>query len=288
MKYIKKGNKYIKNCLGSILLYYNYISPGFKLPKIIDCRISRFFAHKILKFLIITVFFSKLYYLQYKIITINDDFIIKMVGKGEWSNEITLIERGGKLLILKKVKDNEIFEKEKTFYQTYYKNNSDILLPKYKFNDNNIIEMEFIQSKSFERLINEGIISFKQALIFFNLFSKRLLVFYSKNNKKDNLIHGDLGISNIFILSNKYDRVYLIDFSESFKFTYKYDLYVLLKSIFLNFGLIKNTDRVLNDTKVGTVFLEILNVDEKELESIENIFFKRRKEKHPNIYILNP
>lgn len=283
MKYIKKGNKYIKNCLESILIYYNYISPGFKLPKIIDCRISRFLAHKIQNLLIIPIFFSKLYYLKYKIVTLNEDFIIKMVGKGDWSNEITLIERDGELLILKTVKDNEIFKKEKKFYQTYYKNNGEIRLPKYKFNYTNIIEIKFIKFKTFERLMNDGMISFKQALIFFDLFSKELLVFYS--NKKENLIHGDLGISNIFILSNKYDRVYLIDFSESFKFKYKYDLYVLLKSILLNFGLIKNTDRVLNDTKVGTVFLEKLNVDENELKIIENLFFKRRKEKHPNIYI---
>lgn len=275
-KYIKKwSNKYIKNDLSSLLIYFDYFSPGISLPKFMKkYTILRYSFYKIFRFLIIGIFFTKLYHFLYEMIELDDDFIIKVQWEWNWSNTITLIEKDEAKVIYKKVYSQEIYQKEKLFYNTYKLNwSKNICLPQMIFLDNNVIQIEFIQLKTFEKLINEGYFSFKESVKKFFVLQKELELFYQNKS----LIHWDMWDPNIFL--SKSWKTYLIDFSDNFHFTYKYDLYVLYKKIYFAYNKLLLTQKVI-DSVFEKDFLLTLWILKEELKKIENKYFENVSKKH--------
>lgn len=270
MKYIKKDNKYIKKDLTSLFLYYDFFSPGFRLKGMFNPFWLKLFLHKVLKFVIFIVYITNLYRLSYEVIDLDEDFIIRILGKGEWANEIVLKESKGKLFIYKKVASAENYEKEKKFYNLYKNNKSRIKLPKHVFLPNNLIQIEFIKAKTMQRLFWEGSLSNKKLRLFYQNIAKELPNFY-KNNKRQYLVHGDFGFSNIF-KDTEDKHYYLIDYSDSFVSDYFYDKYVLFRKVLLATKTIKVEDSI-----VGTHLSE-------DFKEYEDLYFKRMKEKHPGIY----
>lgn len=273
--YIQKWElKYIKDDLSSILLYFDYFSPGIHLPIILkNYQKIKYFFYKFFRIIIIVIFFTKLYKLVYKIIKEEENFIIKIIWEGNWLNTIQLVNINGEYKILKKVYNEEIYNKEKLFYDTYKNNISNIKLPKCIFHKDNIIEMEFIKHKTFEKLINEWYVGYNESIQIFHTIKKQIPIFYGSHT----LIHWDFGQPNIFFISP--DIFYLIDFSDCFEFDYNYDLYVLYKKINFSFHKILLKQKVLQ-TKLKEDFIKSLWITQEKLEIIENRYFKNRNIKH--------
>lgn len=264
-KYIKKGKKLIRNDLESILIYYDYFSPGIRLFRCVDFRLVRYFFHKILRLAIIIMYFFKIYKLKFKVVKLDENFIIRIIGEGKWSNQVTIKKSKKEYLIYKKVSNKEIYERERRFYLLYNNNKSKIKLPKHYFLKGNIIKIEFIMQKTMYKLIREGLISYKKAFRLFKKLCNEIDNLYNSQKRKKYIIHGDFGTPNIFI-NFKTNLFYIIDYSDSFSFYKVYDKYILYRTVLLSFNKIKFTENIDFNKKMNS------------------IFFKKAKKKHPNIY----
>lgn len=275
-KYIKKwDNKFIKNDLASLLIYFDYFSPWIPLPKIIKkYTVWRYIFYKIFRGMIMFIFATWLYKILYEVVTSEEDFIIKIIWEGNWWNTISLIKNNWELKIYKKVHNESVYEKEKLFYHTYCKNASNLLLlPKMTFLDENVIEMEFIQLKTFQKQISEWFLSFQESLDKFFIIKKELELLYEGQS----LIHWDMWDPNIFFTSD--GKIYLIDLSDNFHFSYQYDLYVLYKKIYFAYDKLSLTQKIAH-TEFEKNFLKALEISKETLEILEEKYFENVEKKH--------
>lgn len=272
--------QYIKNDLNSLLLYFDHFSQGLFLPKYLSTPFIRNITHKVLRAMVIFMYLSKLYKLIYKVELLNEDAIIIVKGQGLWRSTVRLIKVNDKLIILKKVHNNDVYLREKKFYEEYKNNKSRIRLPKHTFLKDNKIEIEFIETKSFQRLIIDGTCNLDKTMDFYNDIKNELKIFY-KN--KPTLIHGDMYLSNIFIKNDKY---YLIDYSDSYVSNYNYDYYVLLFSILASFFYISISDKTIKNIVVNNKKTEdIIGISKNKIKEIENEFCAFRAKKFPKTYL---
>lgn len=271
-QYIISNDFYIMNDLNSFMIYFDYfISPNLPLTKFIRITSLRRRAYTTLRTVVIILFLLQIYKLRYKITYLEDSAILIFKGSGKWSNRIKLKKRKNRIIVKKTVFSKKIFEKEKNFYNKYKRNDSKIFLPKSKFIAPNIIEMEFINMDNFNKLIVNGKFDLKTSLKHFNNIKNELTLLYKKDPA---LIHGDLWPTNIFVDNEKY---YLIDFSESFVYSPKYDFYVLLYSILHTFKFIPNNETSLaNLINKRISVLDMLQIKPEELKKIEKQFNKYR------------
>ncbi|MBI5122779.1 phosphotransferase [Candidatus Roizmanbacteria bacterium] len=269
---INKGYS-VKYDLKSLLLCYDYFNHGIKLPRYIDYIFMRKILHYILRIIIIIAYVLNLYKLKYKTIILDENSIVIFKGKGEWANTVRLLEVDGGLKIQKITFDKQTYLREKNFYKNNYLN---FKLPKMYFKGNNIIEIEFLKVKSFQRLINDGSINLDNSIYHFNKIKKFFKLFYKNNHS---LIHSDMSIENIFIKGNNY---YLIDFSDSRIDDIQYDLYVLLRSIIFSF----NHDKVNKQKNIYSLEKEklskLLKLNVEKIIQFENQFINLDIKKHPN------
>ncbi|HEX8965408.1 MAG TPA: RIO1 family regulatory kinase/ATPase [Patescibacteria group bacterium] len=277
--YLNYKGYYIKDDLKSLLLYYDFFSQGLSLPKQISHSFIQKSLHRTLRLLIIILYITKIYLLVYKRVNLEDDAIIIIQGKGTWGSTIKLVEKNNEYKILKKVRNKKLFLKEKMFYDTYKNTGTKIRLPECKFLSKNIIEMNFLKLKSFQRRTIDGTFNFKKSVMYYKDIRNELEKFY-KN--KRTLIHGDLFLPNIYIDNNEY---YLIDFTESHNETFQYDLYVLLFSILCSYGIIKlNEKTIKNSTVNGESTLNLLKININDLLSVEKKFIDYREKRFPGVY----
>lgn len=229
-----------------------------------------------MRLMIIIAYIFKLYNIRYKIATLNEDALVIYKGKGKWYNTVKLIQINGQLKIIKRTSDKSAYVREKKFYQKYKNNSSNIKLPNMKFCGNNLIEIEFLKMKSFQKKINDGSINLEIALSHHNKIIKHMQLFY-KN--KTTLIHSDFSTENIFIHNNIY---YLIDFADSRIDNIQYDMYVLLRSIIFTYNHSKINKKVdkysLKEENLST----LLNISLKDTIRCEDKFNTLDKRKHPN------
>lgn len=273
-KYIKKDNKYIKENLSSVIIYFDYFSPGVLIPKILNFELIKHIVHKLLRTLIIIIYITKAYRLIFKIELLSDDAILILHG----DTTVKLIKNEGELKIVRKIKNRKAFLKEKLFYRLYKKNKSHIKLPQSKFLKGNIVESEFIRSKTFQRLILEGQIDFNQALAHFAEIKKELKILYGDYAT---LVHGDLGLTNIFIVDDHY---FLIDYADSCRETFRFDLYILLYSIVLAFRRIELKQKSIRAIKVfDKNITSILEVDNMRFNKMENKYRTLRENRTLNV-----
>lgn len=275
-KYLKKwNNKFIKNDISSLLLYFDYFSPWIPLPKVMKkYTFARYVFYKLFRAIIVLIFFTWLYKKLYEIVEMDEEFIIKIIGEGNWWNTVSLVKNNWELKIYKKVHSQEIYDKEKLFYNTYSKNSSNLIcFPKMSFLDENIIEMEFIQLKTFEKQINEWYFSFQDSINKFFVLKKELQLLYKDNS----LIHWDMWDPNIFFTQSW--KIYLIDLSDNFEFSYHYDLYVLYKKIHFTYNKLLLTQKIINSI-FEEDFLSVLEISKEELDIIEKKYFENVAKKH--------
>lgn len=274
--YIINKNYLIKNDLPTLLLYYDYFSVGINLPRILQYIMLKKIIHSLLRLFIYISYVSRLYLFFYKTINLDIEDLIVMKGVGKWKSTISLILDQGNLFIVKTT-TKIAYAKERKFYTHYENKKGKIVLPKYEFLKKNRIKIKFIKAKTLQRLINDGSLSFKEAINKYKNISDALGKFYNKNY---NLIHGDTFPSNIFVKDNKY---YLIDFTESRFFDYRYDYYNLLFAILCSFNYISsNTKSLINYKKINV--LQLLQVNVSELKTIEREFIIHREKRFPGFY----
>ncbi len=278
--YIVNKGYFIKYDLNALLLCFDYFNHGLPLPKYIDFIFTRKILHRVARLLIIVAYFLRLYRFKYKIVTINDNATIILKGIGKWSSEVKLIKKGEKLKVIKKTFDNNIYQKEKEFYQKYKNNSLKIKFPKCIFLKDNIIEMEFLKAKSFQRLIRDGSFNLSTSIAHFNEIKNNLKLLY---NQDRTLIHGDLCPGNIFIHNNYY---YLIDFTDSHINKYQYDLYVLLEYILSTSSRVAIDKKTLANYSFNNILVrELLEITKGSLITIENQLIKYKEKRFPNRYI---
>lgn len=277
---LRKGKHYIKNDLSSLLLYFDYFSNDIYLPSYFYGKFSKRLAYAFLRFFIIFSFYTKLYLLIYKLTNVSDSALIIINGPGKSPNTIKLVEIKGRLMIIKKTFNKEAYEKEKKFYNMYKDTKSIYLrLPKHTFLKNNIIEIEFLKNKTFQRAVNDGTYTVKESLSHFYKIKKGLSLFY-KNFPT--LIHGDLFLTNIFIQNDKY---FLIDYADSLSENLQYDLYLLLYSLAASYNHTLYRSKTIQKYSIdGKPVESVLGIEEKELLRIEKKYHLFRQKKIPNIY----
>ncbi len=276
-KYIKNRDYYIKEDLSSLLLYFDFFSQGLSLvARYTDSVIVRKFVDIILRNVIIIAYYTKFYKLYYETVEIDDDAIIIIKRKGTWANTVKLVKTNGKLKIIKKTFDKEKYLKEKKFYETYKDNSSKIKLPRCTFLEGNIIEIEFLHTKFFQRLVIDGTLNRDEAIMHFNKIKNELKLFYKNNN----LIHGDLWLTNIYIDDDKY---YLIDYTDSHKNSYTYDLYLLIYSLLCSFkdGYVSRKT-VDSYTPKRVAVSRYLNLNMKDVIRVEKEYRRFRHKKIPS------
>lgn len=271
--------RYIKEDLSSLLLFYKYFYTDLFLPKYLNFTLIRKVFNKIILILIPLIYISKIYKIKYKTVLIDDEAIIILKGKGAWASTIKLVKIEDKFKIIKKLPNEKSYLKEKKFYETYKNNPSDIKLPKHKFVGNNTIEIDFLKTKSFQKLIIDGSYNLGKSLEQYEKIKKEIDLFYGKNTT---LIHGDLWLTNIFISGDTY---YLIDFSDSQINNPHYDLLILLYSILTTFQLINPNERKIGKLMINNMpITSIIGINYKKVSYLEEKFHAFRKKKLPNIY----
>lgn len=276
--YLINKHFYIKNDLQSLLIYYDFFSQGISFPKLKNQFILKI-AHSLLRFSIIFMYITKFYLFIYKTTNLSEDALIIINGQGSWGSTIKLIKKNNKFKIIKKIRNANLYQKEKDFYNLYNLSNFRIKIPKCIFLDNNIIEMDFINAKSFQRQAIDGSLSLKSSLLYFEDLKRELLKFYGE---KETLIHGDLFLPNIYIKDNNF---YLIDFTDSHINTYIYDIYVLLFSILCSYNVIDINEKTLMQTSVyGKNVVDFLGITKNELAKVEKQFIAYREARFPGFY----
>lgn len=272
-RYIVSNAFYIKDNLNSFLLYFDYfITPGLSVKGYMKNKFLNRIVYNMLRTIIVLLYISHAYTLRYKRVSLTDNALIIFKGSGKWGNLIKLVEDNGKLKIIKKVFNKNIFFKEKKFYEKYKSNRSRIKLPICYFREGKIIEQEFLPFKSFRRSIIDGSFDIKKSLKHFQKLKKELSVFYGD---KPTLIHGDLWLTNIFI--NK-DIYYLIDFSECFMNSPKFDLYVLLHSILASHQHINGDhEKIEHFQWEGEAVTKLLETNKEHVKKLEKQFIRYRR-----------
>ena len=274
--FIVKGEKYIRKDVKSLLLYYDYFSPGIQLPKIINFRIAKFLTHKLLRTVIVLMFIFKFYKMFLKEVLLDDDAILIIKARGTLKNVVRLVESKRGYKVIKDMSNGNLNEEK--FYKMYKKNHSKIFLPKSEFISKNVVRMEFIQQKTFHRLILEGRLSLQDSIEHFLKIKNQLKIIHKDNLQ---LIHGDFCPINILLNGDIY---YAVDFSDAHQDNYKYDLYTLLYSILLTHRTIPIGTKSIADINVdGRKVQDLIGVNKKELTSFE-IRYEQRFQASEYIY----
>ena len=190
-----------------------------------------------------------------------------------------LTHHNGTLVLRKIFSDPKTYETEKKFYQRHRNNSSQLVLPSYRFPFDMIIEYDVIPGNTFQSMVTKGEIGLSDALLHFSRIKRALKKLY-RNNRT--IIHGDVGTLNLFIGGNHY---YLIDFSDSHIYDYRYDLFVLLYSLLLAFH--RKPERGLTMSQFNGSprrICALLDTDTRGLLHLERHFQKMRAKKHPDLY----
>lgn len=263
--YLKYGDIYIKNDLGSFLLFYDFFYE-LKVQRynFID-RVS-LFVYYCQKLFLSTVFFLRIPRLVCKSVHFEENFIIKKEGSGGFGSDLFLFKTSTGYEIKKKFFSTEIYRIYKKYYLSFYKNTSKIILPKTTFDDNVLMAtVEFLALPSLMKLRTTGRLSFNELIVISGELNKELDKMYG--SEELGLVHGDFSIINILPSGDKY---YLIDYADAFEYKKKYDKYYLIKSILKHAG-IKNIGYDLAS--------KYLTLSQAEFKEYENIYEERRQEK---------
>ena len=244
--YIKRNNFYIKNNYESLKFFIKYIHVGREVPKAANHQFIRYFFNKTFSFLIFFFYVSGLFSFFTKKEKLEENFVCRRIGKGNWPNIITIKKEKGKYWVYKKVHSKKEYKKENKFYETYKNNKSKIKLPKHYFLKEGVIKIEFIKYKNFEKIIKQGLYSEKELYKIFKILVEEIINLY-KDKKGKYFIQGDFGLQNLFV--NKKDKkIMLIDYSDCFKGSFYYDIYVLHSQL----------SKFLSEKKLQQIICEVL------------------------------
>lgn len=222
---VLKKNKYIvRNEAEAFSLFYSYFlfRPRFKINSIkkIFFVMDRFFL-KILKL----CFTLRITDLLPSRKCPDENFLIKRTGGGSWPCTIELYKDHDRYHIIKTFSDKDSFEKERSFLQKYYFNESSIKFPEYNITGNEQIRYQFITAPNLATQIRSGALNFSELIDLYKKICTSLDLLY-KNQMV--LIHGDLTPDNIYCYQN---NIYVIDYADSHVFDKDYDKFILLKRL---------------------------------------------------------
>jgi thymidylate kinase len=235
---VLKKNKYIvRNNAEAFSLFYSYFlfRPRFRINsmKKIFVIIDRLFL-KIFKL----VFALRITNLFPSRKCLNENFLIKRIGGGSWPCTIELHKDHERYHIIKTFSDKDSFEKEISFLQKYYFNESSIKFPGYNIIGNNQIRYEFMPAPNLATQIRSGALDFSEMIDLYNKFCTSLDLLYKSQIV---LIHGDLTPDNIYYYKN---NIHIIDYADSHVFDRDYDKFILLKRLISDYFGIENKELI--------------------------------------------
>lgn len=196
-----------------------------------------YFARKIIRFL----FIHYTTYLAFGLkITkpLSNSFLIQRTGAGRNPNIITLYKIDNKYSILKSFTDESQFQNEVEFLNKYQ--NRNLKIPRFSIKENTINYAFTIGTRLGDE-ISYGRYTSDQLITLTDRFKLELEKFYC-NSSTDVLIHGDMGLANIFYDSQ--NGFTIVDFSDSEIYKPRYDLFTFVTQI-IQFSRIKNGDTFL-------------------------------------------
>ncbi len=216
---LRKGKYYIRNDLGSFILFYDYFLFRIKLFPYAYKLINPIFKSFIT--LIFKLRLNKLFITH----SLEDNSLVIRKPNGNKPSVVKLVKKDNKYYI-QKFNSKKLLMKELIFYKKYRDNNSKIKLLNLE-SRNDHIELKFLQKNNLLKEILEGNFSKLKLERLIENFLKELDKLYGEKIKC--LIHGDLGLSNIFLDG---EDIILIDYSDSEIYYRDYDKYIFLKKLF--------------------------------------------------------
>jgi len=264
-RYLKYRDFYIKNDLGSFLLFYDFFYE-LKVERYNFIDPVRLFLYYCQRFFLLSIFFLKILRLICKLVHLEEDFIIKKEGSGNFGSDLFLFKTSAGYEIKKKFFSPEVYRIYKKYYLSFYKNSSKIIFPETTFDDNGLMAtVEFLALPSLMKLRTTGRLSFNKLVAIAGELNQELDKMYGSGEL--GLVHGDFSIINI--LPNK-DKYYLIDYADAFEYKRKYDKYYLMKSILKHAGV----------ESVGyDLMSKYLTLSQVEFKEYEDIYEERRQKK---------
>lgn len=224
---VLRDSKYlVLNSRDSVLVFFKHFldkPPLFGYSKI-GKRLSRC-LYIFLEVLIRKIYYPSLARMFFKIISINDDFIVKRVGK---NSAIKLFrDNDNNYKIRKRYHDAKYVQRELKFVDQHRTSVGSVIIPKYNLINKYEIESVFIEKRNLWVDLKLNFIPKEKVLETYLHISKLIDELYSANSK---LIHGDMFPINLY-----YDgsSLTLIDFEKSHYFSPEYDKYILLKNMLI-------------------------------------------------------
>lgn len=169
---------------------------------------------------------------------LNEKYLIKRNGVGNWPSIIKLYKDDEKYYIVKIFSNQHFFNKEVTFLQKYFINKTSIKFPNYRIIHNNQIQYEFIPIMNLATQIRLGLLNYREIIHIYKKICEFLDLLY-----KDQivLIHGDLTPDNIYCFKKDF---YIIDYSDSHTYNKDYDKFILLKRLIEDYFGIEKKDEI--------------------------------------------
>ncbi len=224
---ILRNSKYlVLNNRNSVLVFFKYFLD--KLPLFgysrIGKRLSRY-LYDFLEILIKTIYYPPLAKVFFKTTLVNDNFIVKRVGK---NSEIKLFRSDdNNYKIRKRYLDARYVKRELNFVNQHQSSTNSVIIPKHKLINKYELESNFIEKRNLWVDLKLDFIPKNKVLETYSHISKLLDELYSSNAR---LIHGDMFPINVYYDGNS---ITLIDFERSHNFSSKYDKYILLKHMLI-------------------------------------------------------
>jgi thymidylate kinase len=261
--FVFKKKYIVRNDAEAFSLFYSYFlfRPRFKINlfKKLFCIVDRV-VFRILK-LCFTLKINTLFPLRK---SLNEKFLIKRTGGGSWPCTIELYKNKNKYYIIKNFSDKHSFEKEVTFLQKYYVNESTIKFPAYEIIGNNQIQYEFIPGTNLATQIRLGGFNFFELIDLYNKICISLDILYKD---KIVLIHGDLTPDNIYYYKNE---LYILDFADSHIYDKDYDKFTLLKRLISDYFGIENNELVKKYSMFDTLKIKTFEMYYQHLLAIKH------------------
>jgi len=168
------------------------------------------------------------------------------------------------IIIIKTFSDKDSFEKERSFLQKYYVNESSIKFPEYDIIGNIQIRYEFIPAPNLATQIRSGALNFSEIIDLYNKFCTSLDLLYKSQIV---LIHGDLTPDNIYYYKN---NIYIIDYADSHVFDKDYDKFILLKRLISDYFGIENKEQIEKICYVRHIKNKIIEMHYQHLLAIKH------------------
>lgn len=222
---IRRSKYLVRDDLESFILFYNYfLNRSNRHPRVLYEIINT------LNTLLIKAFFRLRLNIFLRKIELEKNFLVQRRSNGKHPSVVRLVKKD-KSYLIQKYNNPKILNREKEFYDMYYKNKSPIQLPSMTIKDN-YIELPFIKQKTLSTLIRESYYTWPELISIIDNLTKGLDILYGDSNRC--LIHGDLTPDNVYYMDGIFT---IIDYSDSEYYESGFDKFLFVKRVLSDYEI---------------------------------------------------